>query len=112
MTATLAITTAVKAYPGETTPSLNWTITDGNIDIAELWIDPDTHIIGNVWVHETHRGEGHATRLYQQASDDLAGDIRHDVPWHRTPEGDRWAEQVGGESADTCDCCNHLFDLD
>lgn len=111
MTDTLTTQRTTECYYGETsTPLLLWATTDSTQRIAELWIDPHTHVVRNVWVHESHRGEGHATRLYRQAQADLDGTVLHDVPWHRTDEGSRWAATVGGDSAGSCDCCAHLFD--
>lgn len=105
---TLTVTHSVKPYPGETDPMLCWETIDGDQVIAELWVRPDALTIANVWVHEDRRGEGHATHLYRAATATHA--VLHDVPWHRTDEGNAWAEQVGGDTAETCNCCQHLFE--
>ena len=78
---------------------------DGTM-ITELTVDATTHIISYVWVADDHQGAGHATALYRAATAELP--ILHDAPWHRSDEGNRWAAGVGGPSADTCTCCDHL----
>jgi hypothetical protein len=84
-----------------------WAILAGTTLIAELCADPDTNEIMWVWVTETHRGEGHATRLYQTATAER--DIYHAPASHRTPEGDRFATNVGGPVMPDCTtCCEDL----
>lgn len=84
-----------------------WAITANDGNIAELLADINTAEISWVWVHENHRSEGHAARLYADATAEMS--IYHAPSSHRTPEGDRWAIAVGGPSMPDCtDCCAGL----
>ncbi|MGW9120659.1 GNAT family N-acetyltransferase [Streptomyces sp. NPDC055663] len=76
---------------------------DGDV-IAELYLSIERAEIMNVWVHEDHRGQGLARALYETASARM--EIFHAPPAHRTPEGDAFAEAVGGPvvAPYPCDC--------
>lgn len=88
----------------------HWTIVEAGEMIAELRVALDTGEILWVWVNEDHREEGHATRLYHLACEQMP--VYHAPEWHRSDDGNRWAYQVGGPSIETCTCCDHLHDND
>ncbi|WP_141714145.1 GNAT family N-acetyltransferase [Micromonospora inyonensis] len=108
MTATATITRTLDTYPGETRIDHLWSITIDGERIAELWVEIATGEILNVWTHEDHRGQGHATALYQQAASEI--DIFHAPVSHRTDDGNRFAERVGGLVMPDCNtCCANLY---
>lgn len=100
-------------YYGDTSSNHIWEThdTDGTL-IAELYVSTDRHEIMNIEVTETHRGQGHARALYETASKQM--DVYHAPAAHRSPEGNAFAEAVGGETVAPypCDCyaCNSLED--
>lgn len=111
MTATATITRTLDTYLGETRIDHLWSITHNGQRIAELWVETATGEILNVWTHEDHRGQGHATALYQQAAAEIA--IYHAPTSHRTDDGNRFAERVGGPTMPDCTtCCADLNDLE
>jgi len=111
MTTTAAISYRVQPYHPETythevTDMHSWTVTaaDGTV-ISELYVDMTTLEVRNIWTHEDHREQGHATALWTAATEMLP--VRHSHAAHRTDDGDRFAARVGGETApctDDCDC--------
>lgn len=85
-----------------------WTLTVDGETIAHL----DAHTSGlilNVEVEAAHRGEGHARTLYEHA--DTEHGLLHVPAWGRTPEGDTFAQAMGGDVMDDQDACD-ILDLD
>lgn len=109
----LTIATRTGDYYGDGSNNHIWETRDSDDTvIAELYVSTDRHEIMNIWVHEDHRGEGHARRLYEAAAAQM--DIFHAPEGHRTEEGNAFAEAVGGETVALypCDCyaCDSLED--
>lgn len=101
-------------YGSETTQNHIWETRDGGDLIAELYVSTDRHEIANIWTAEDRRGEGLARGLYDTASAQM--DVFHAPAAHRTPEGDAFAEAVGGDTVEpyACDChaCTYADDED
>lgn len=111
MAQTLTIDRSIDQYSDHDAPAHLWSITADGQRIAELWVDMATGEILNVWTHEDHRGQGHATALYQQASSEI--DVYHAPESHRTDDGQRFAERVGGPELPPCKgCCAFLYDTE
>ena len=87
-------------YYGETETRHIWEIADEQGIAAELYVAMDTLTVVNIETREDRRGEGLARALWETAT--AAMPVIHDLPAHRTPEGDAFAEAVGGESATEC----------
>lgn len=101
------------SYYGDVTQNHIWETRDGGTVIAELYVSIERAEIMNIWVAEDHRGEGLARSLYEIASARM--EVFHAPAAHRTPEGDAFAEAVGGETAEyDCDChaCGYVEDDD
>lgn len=99
------------SYHGDDTQNHIWETRDNNTVIAELYVSTTTSEIMNIWTAEDHRGEGLARNLYDTASTQM--DVLHAPAAHRTPEGDAFAEAVGGDTAEyDCDChaCSYTDD--
>ena len=89
-------------------PAITWTIEADGATIAHL----DAHTSGlilNVEVDADRRGEGHARRLYEYA--DAEQGLLHVPAWGRTPEGDAFAEAMGGDIMGDQEACD-ILDLD
>jgi hypothetical protein len=99
MTETIAYTTGT--YYGEADPMHIWTITDEQGLASEMYVRQADLVIANVETREDRRGEGLARSLYEAAPAQIDG-IVHDLPAHRTPEGDAFAQAVGGDDATEC----------
>lgn len=106
MTAEITTTHSIGDYYGDGVNYHTWKThdADGQL-IAELYVSLDRHEIMNIEVTETYRGEGHARRLYETASAQM--DIYHAPEAHRTPEGNAFAEAVGGDTVEPYDCDCH-----
>lgn len=107
----LTITTRTGDYYGDGSSNHIWATHDSDDNlIAELYVSTERGEIMNIWVDEDHRGEGYARTLYETASTQM--DVFHAPAAHRTPEGDAFAEAVGGETVApyACDCsaCDSL----
>lgn len=101
------------SYHGDATQNHIWQTRDGGDLIAELYVSTDRHEIMNIWTAEGRRGEGLARALYNTASTQM--DVLHAPAAHRTPEGDAFAEAIGGDTAEyDCDChaCTYSADTD
>lgn len=96
---TTQTTHILSPYPGEATILHTWTITDEHGTAAALYIDTDHHMIMNIEVRPDRQGEGLARHLYETAETDL-GEIYHVPAWGCTPEGEAFAEAMGGEVMD------------
>ncbi|MGW7350928.1 hypothetical protein [Streptomyces sp. NPDC054784] len=92
-------------YYGDATSNHIWETRDehGNL-VAELYVSTERSEIMNIAVQDEHQGQGHARRLYETASRQM--DIYHAPAAHRSPEGDAFAEAVGGDTVAPypCDC--------
>lgn len=95
------ITYRIGTYYGETEELHTWKIADEQGIASELYVRMTDLVICNVETREDRRGEGLARALYETAIAQMPG-IRHDLPAHRTPEGDAFAQAMGGDEADTC----------
>lgn len=93
-------------YYGDGTTNHIWEThdADGTL-IAELYVSTERHEIMNIQVEDAYRGEGHARHLYDTATDQM--DIYHAPAAHRTPEGNAFAEAVGGDTVAPYDCDCH-----
>ncbi|WP_405848198.1 hypothetical protein OG211_12520 [Streptomyces niveus] len=97
------------AYENDGTSNHIWeTRTPEGDLVAELYVSTDRLEIMNVWVAPAARGEGHARHLYETASEQM--DVYHAPVAHRTPEGDAFAEAVGGDTVDPYPCDCHACD--
>jgi len=89
-----------------TTDTTTWTAVIDGTQVAWLSIWTANREISNVETADTHRGRGLARTLFQHAN--AEDEVFHTIPAHRTPEGDAFAEAVGGDTADepiVVDCC-------
>ena len=83
-----------------------WTLAVDGETVGHL----DAHTSGlilNVEVAAEHRGEGYARALYEAADIPLL----HVPSWGRTPEGDAFAQAMGGDTMDDETACE-ILDLD
>lgn len=97
------ITYAFAAYSENDAPAHRFQAitTDGDI-ASELYVDPTTLIIANIETASAYRREGIATALFEAAEKQLP-EVLHARPTHRTPEGDGWADAVGGDTEEIDD---------
>lgn len=101
------------SYYGDATQNHIWETRDAGALVAELYVSTTTSEIMNIWTAEDRRGEGLARAIYDTASTQMT--VLHAPVAHRTPEGDAFAEAVGGETAEyDCDCagCSPADDED
>jgi hypothetical protein len=101
------------SYYGDATQNHIWETREDGALIAELYVSTDRSEIMNIWVAEDRRGEGFARAIYDTASAQRT--VLHAPAAHRTPEGDAFAEAVGGDTAEyDCDCaaCTYSEDED
>ncbi|WP_166345184.1 hypothetical protein [Phytoactinopolyspora limicola] len=94
-----SIITRTGDYYGDGTENHIWEIADTDGIAAELYVSVENHEIMNIEVREDRRGEGLARALYETAT--VTMDIHHAPVAHRSPEGNAFAEAVGG---DTIEC--------
>lgn len=103
------ITHRIGHYGDETTDMHVWEIHDEQGLAADLYVSIDRHEIMNIEVRNDRRGEGLARALYKTAYAEIG--IYHAPVAHRTPEGDAFAEAVGGETISyPCDCYGCAYD--
>lgn len=93
---TTEIATRTGDYYGDGETYLIWEITDENGVAAELYVAPTAIVVMNIWTREDRRGEGLARALWTSATTTHA--VRHAPEWARTPEGDGFANAVGGDT--------------
>lgn len=94
----MEITQSIGPYYGEQTERhIFRAIEDGEM-IGELYVAIGTEVIMNIEVDMDRRGEGIARKLYAAADAALSG-LMHAPEWCCTPEGQMFAEAVGGEVA-------------
>jgi hypothetical protein len=99
------------SYYSDDTHNHIWETRDGDQLIAELYVSTTTHEITNIWTAENRRGEGLARALYTTACAQQT--VLHAPAAHRTPEGDAFAEAVGGDTAEyDCDCAACTYDCE
>lgn len=91
----MEITTTALDQDGLT--GTRYSMIDGGVEVAYL-LAHDTGLILNVEVNEDRRGEGLARALFEHADD--AQGLYHVPTWGRTPEGDAFAEAMGGDTMD------------
>lgn len=91
-------------YYGDGTSNHIWTAAIDGDTVGELYVSTDRGEIMNVEVDEAHRGAGIARHLYETAAARM--DVYHAPAAHRSPEGDAFAEAVGGPTVEPypCDC--------
>jgi GNAT superfamily N-acetyltransferase len=94
----------IGTYYGEADLLHTWKIADDQGVAAELYVSIETGEIMNIEVRKDRRGEGLARALYEAA--DAQVTVYHAPASHRTPEGDAFANAVGGDSLScTHGCC-------
>lgn len=74
--------------------TIRWTLTIDGEQVAYLTAHTTSGLILNVEVRAEHRGAGHARHLYEHGDAELG--LLHVPAWGRTPEGDRFAQAIGG----------------
>lgn len=94
------ITRDIARYSEQDEPSHRWSLTIDGETVSELWVDIATGEIAQVETADEHQGNGYASMLYRQAATEI--EIFHAPEGHRTPEGDRFARSVGGETLGYC----------
>jgi len=109
------ITRDIARYSDTDEPSHRWALTIDGETVSELWVEIGTGQIMQVETPRKHQGNGYASALYRQAASEIQ--ILHAPEAHRTPEGQRFAESVGGETIDRCTidycvACNQTPDFD
>ncbi len=70
-------------------------VVDGDV-VSELWVAMKTGEIMQVETLQRHQGNGYASALYRAAAAEIQ--IFHAPESHRTYEGNRFAQSVGGDS--------------
>lgn len=86
----------IARYSEQDEPTHRWSLTIDGETVSQLWVDMETGEIMQVETPSAHQGNGYASALYHQAASEI--DIYHAPESHRTPEGDRFARSVGGDS--------------
>jgi GNAT superfamily N-acetyltransferase len=94
------ITRDIARYSETDDPSHHWSLTIDGATVAELWVSPETGEIEQVETNPQHQGNGYASALYRQAAREIQ--IFHAPEAHRTYEGNRFAQSVGGPTLDRC----------
>jgi GNAT superfamily N-acetyltransferase len=100
----------IARYSKQDEPSHRWSMIIDGETVSELWVDIATGEIAQVETAPEHQGNGYASTLYRRAATEIQ--IFHAPEGHRTPEGDRFARSVGGETLDHCtvDYCTACTD--
>lgn len=105
------ITRDIARYSEQDEPSHRWSLTVGGQVVSQLWIDVNTGEIVQVETPGEHQGNGYASALYHAAAAEIP--VFHAPEAHRTPEGDRFARSVGGDSLSCLHgCCDSIPDFD
>lgn len=94
------ITRDIARYSETDDPSHRWSLIVDGETVSELWVSPETGEIEQVETDPAHQGNGYASALYRQAASEI--EIFHAPEAHRTYEGNRFAESVGGPTLDRC----------
>lgn len=91
----------------ETTDSIRYSMMIDGTEASFLLIDAGTRKVENVETLTTYARQGLASALWAAAN--AEGECFHAVEHHRTPEGDAFAQAVGGETIapelDVIDVC-------
>ena len=74
-----------------------YTMIDDGAEVGYLLVHT-TGLILNVEVDQDRQGEGIARALYEHASRGIS--LYHVPAWGRTPEGDAFAQRMGGDTMD------------
>lgn len=102
----------------ETTDGIRYSMMIDGTEASFLLIDADTRKVAYVETLTTYARQGLASALWVAAS--AEGECFHAVEHHRSPQGDAFAQAVGGETIapeldviDVCSiCCGDLDDDD
>lgn len=78
------------------TDTTTYTYMVDGVDASELVIWTTTREIANIETRTTYQGQGLARALWEHANTE--GECFHALDHHRTPEGDLFAQAVGGET--------------
>lgn len=73
-----------------------YTLWVDGVDVSELTIWTSTREVANVETRTAHQGQGFARALWEHANTEA--EVFHSLAHHRTPEGDAFAQAVGGET--------------
>lgn len=106
-----AIIRDIARYSEQDDPSHRWSYTIDGETVAELWVSIEDAEIVQVETLPAHRRNGYAAALYRQAASETT--IYHSPQSHRTPEGDAFAQAVGGPALECrYGCCDDtpIFD--
>lgn len=95
------MTYRIGPYYGEAEKQHVWEILDDRGVVAELYVSLEHLEIMQIEVRQDRRRQGLARLLYETAYAQMGG-IFHAPVAHRTYEGDRFAEAVGGEAITEC----------
>lgn len=95
----MKITTTTGSYYGDSTDNHIYRMMDDGEMVGELYIDTTYLVVMNVEVIKARRGEGIARQLFEAAEAAL-GTVYHAPEWGCTPEGNAFAEAMGGERLD------------
>lgn len=96
MDANEIITYDVACYSERDEPAHHWSLTVDGVTVSHLWVDIPTGEICQVETGPGHQRQGYASRLYRAAAAQMS--VYHAPQAHRTPEGRRFADSVGGPS--------------
>lgn len=88
--------------PTETELLHIWETTDEHGLASALYVSTERMTVVNIETRSDRQGEGLARHLWETAQEQMNDEILHDLPAHRTAEGDSFAEAVGGDSAEEC----------
>lgn len=77
--------------------SNRWSMVVDGETVSELWVEIATGEIMQVETPKAHQGNGYASSLYRAAAAEIT--IYHAPVSHRSYEGNRFAESVGGPTA-------------
>lgn len=108
MSKSYSIEYSIGTYYTETTDMHRWFAIEDGERIGELYVDMDREIIMNIEVNADRRGEGIASALYE-AADAQLNSLKHAPAAGCTPEGQAFAQAMGGEVAEWMD---ELGDMD
>jgi hypothetical protein len=101
----------IAQYSEQDNPMHRWTLTIDGEAVSTLWVAIETGEIMQVETPRQHQRNGYASALYRRAASEIA--IYHAPEAHRTPEGDRFARSVGGDSLPCLHgCCTDEPDFD
>lgn len=78
------------------TDTTTYTYMVDGVDASELVIWAATREIANIETRVAYQGQGFARALWEHAN--AEGECFHSLEHHRTPEGDAFAQAVGGET--------------